>query len=104
MRMKSILCLCICLCLWCSCGVGEVDKDSAVISTEYTDLVKLFQEFRDYQKPEIVEGIPDYTEEAMAEQYARLGEFRKKLEMIDCANWTIPEKVDYEILKAEIKG
>jgi hypothetical protein len=40
----------------------------------------------------------------MEEQYSRLPEFRQKLSLIDPSGWTIPEKVDYEILMAEING
>ena len=104
MRVKSILGSFICLWILCSCGAGGVDKDTAANSTDYSDLIKLFREFRDYQKPAVVDGIPDYTEKAMAEQYARLDDFRQKLSLIDSSGWTIPEKADYEILRAEING
>lgn len=104
MRLKTILGLWVCLCIFCSCGPGSKDNDMAPSSIDYQDLIKLFKEFRDYQKPTIVEGIPDYTEKAMSEQYARLGEFRQRLSLIDSSGWTIPKKVDYEILRAEING
>jgi hypothetical protein len=73
-------------------------------STDYQDLIRLFQEFRAYQKPIIVDGVPDYTEAAMTKQYARLPEFWKKFNQIDPSGWTVPEKVDYEILRAELNG
>ncbi len=104
MRLKTILGLCVCLCVIVSCGPGGTDMDTAAYSTDYQDLIELFQEFREYQKPRIFEGVPDYTEEAMAEQYARLDEFWERLELIDTSNWTIPQKVDLEVLKAEIMG
>jgi hypothetical protein len=81
-----------------------MDNNKVENSTDYQGLIRLFKEFRDYQKPRIVEGIPDYTKEAMEEQYARLPEFRQKLNLIDPSDWTIPEKVDYEVLRAEING
>ena len=104
MRLKTIIVLWVCLCFLSSCGSGGMDNDTVANSTDYQDLIKLFKEFRDYQKPRIVEGIPDYTKEAMEEQYTRLPEFRQKLSLIDPSDWTIPEKVDYEILRAEING
>jgi len=81
-----------------------MENDKVANSTDYQDLIKLFKEYRDYQKPRIVEGVPDYTKEAMEEQYARLPEFRQKLKLIDPSDWKIPEKVDYEVLRAEING
>ena len=104
MRIKTILGLCAGLCILCFCSPGGMDKDTTASSTEYSDLVKLFQEFREYQKPAVMEGVPDYTDQAMAEQYNRLDEFRQKLESIDPSGWTVPERVDYEILRAEING
>ncbi len=104
MKLKTIIGLWVCLCFLSSCGSEEMGNDAMANSTDYQDLVKLFKEFRDYQKPRIVEGIPDYTKEAMEEQYSRLPEFRQKLSLIDPSDWTIQEKVDYEVLKAEING
>ena len=104
MRLKTILGLGLCLFFLSSCGSGGMDNEAAAKSTDYQDLVKLFEEFRDYQKPIIRDGVPDYTEEAMTKQYARLPEFRKKLNLIDPSGWSIPEKADYEILKAEMNG
>jgi hypothetical protein len=104
MRLKTILGLGVCLFFLSSCGSGGMDNEAAVKSTDYQDLVRLFKEFRDYQKPTIRDGVPDYTEEAMTKQYAGLPEFRKKLSLIDPSGWSIPEKVDYEILKAEMNG
>ena len=104
MRLKTIIGLWVCLCFLSSFCSGGMDNDKAANSTDYQGLIRLFKEFRDYQKPRIVEGIPDYTKEAMEEQYARLPEFRQKLSLIDPSDWTIPEKADYEVLRAEING
>lgn len=104
MRLKTIIGLWVCLCFLSSFCSGGMDNDKAANSTDYQGLIRLFKEFRDYQKPRIVEGIPDYTKEVMEEQYARLPEFRQKLNLIDPSDWTIPEKADYEVLRAEING
>jgi len=104
MRLKTIIVLWVCLCFLSSFCSGGRDNNKVANSTDYQGLIRLFKEFRDYQKPRIVEGIPDYTKEAMEEQYARLPEFRQKLSLIDPSDWTIPEKVDYMILRAEIEG
>ncbi len=104
MRIKTIIGLWVCLCFLSSCGSGGMDNDKVANSTDYQDLVKLFKEFRDYQKPRTVEGIPDYTKEAMEKQYTQLPEIRQKLNLIDPSDWTIPEKADYEVLRAEING
>ena len=104
MRLKTILLSGICLFFLSFCGSGGMDNDVAAKSTNYQDLIKLFKEFREYQKPRIVDGIPDYTKEAMEEQYARLPDFLQKLDRIDPSDWTISKRVDYEILRAEMNG
>jgi len=104
MRLKTIIGLWVCLCFLSSFCSGGMDNNKVANSTDYQGLIRLFKEFRDYQKPRIVEGIPDYTKEVMEEQYARLPEFRQKLNLIDPSDWTIPEKADYEVLRAEING
>ncbi len=35
-------------------------------SQNYEDLVVIFQEFREFQKPKVMDGIPDYTATAMS--------------------------------------
>ncbi len=93
-----------CLCFLSSCSSEVINNEALEKSTNYRDLIKLFKEFRDYQKPIIREGVPDYTKETMAAQYARLPEFRQKLSLINSSGWSIPQKVDYEILRAEMNG
>lgn len=104
MRLKTVMVLCICLWSLISCGSYVMNREEAAKSSDFQELIKLFKEFREYQKPMIRGGVPDYTENAMAEQYARLPEFRQKLRLIDYSGWSSPEKVDYEILKAEMNG
>ena len=104
MRLKTVLVLCMSLSALGSCGSPAPNNETAAKSSDYHNLVELFRKFREYQKPIIKDGVPDYTETAMAEQYARLPEFRQKLSRIDSSGWSIPKKVDYEILGAEMNG
>jgi hypothetical protein len=105
MRLITHLGLCVCLCtLLNACSTGTTNNEADVQSADYQDLIRLFKEFRDYQEPKFLEGIPDYTKAAMTKQYAQLSEYQRKLSLIDPSGWTIPEKVDYEILRAEMNG
>lgn len=70
----------------------------------YDDLVKLFHEFREFQKPHVTDGVPDYTREAMEKQGLMLGNFQRRLESIDISDWPISQKVDYLLVKAEMNG
>jgi hypothetical protein len=103
-RLKKIIALILPMCFLIVCGSGGIKNSTEAHSSDYQDLIKLFKEFRDFQKPRIIEGIPDYTKDSMEEQYARFPEFKEKLNLIDHSGWSISEKSDYEILRAEMNG
>lgn len=83
-------------------GPGRASAQTA--SRDYQDLVRLFDDWRAFQRPIQIDGIPDYTARAMAAQHAGLADFRHRLAAIDPSGWRIPEKVDYELVRAEMNG
>ncbi|HSR69864.1 MAG TPA: DUF885 family protein, partial [Acidobacteriota bacterium] len=98
---------CLAVLLWagaCSPGQPASGEQPAASSTEYQDLVDLFRDWREFQKPEMVGGVPDYTSQAMAEQQRQLADYRARLEAIDPASWTVPQQVDYKLVEAEMNG
>ena len=81
------------------------DKKSAItLSQNYEELVALFQEFREFQKPKFVDGIPDYTTAAMEEQNHGLENFQDRLAAIDTSAWPVSQQVDYHLVRAEMNG
>jgi len=88
--------------LYCCSPVEE--KEDAVHSNDYEGLVKLFEEWREFQKPEIVDGVPDYTASAMEKQRLGLKEYQNRLAAIDPSSWPISQQVDYHIVRAEMNG
>jgi hypothetical protein len=86
-------------------GSSHCKKNETVTAGgSYQDLVRFFQEWREFEKPNFVNSVPDYTAEAMAEQERRIPEFEKRLAAIETKGWTISQRVDYEIVRAEING
>jgi hypothetical protein len=77
---------------------------SAQEASRYTDLVALFGEWRDFQKPKVVNGVPDYTASAMAAQHRGLAAFQRRLMAIDPSGWPIAQQADYHIVRAEMNG
>jgi hypothetical protein len=73
-------------------------------SSSYEDLLKLFREWRAFQKPAIVDGVPDYTPTAMEKQRRALPDWQKRLAAMDTKSWTIHERVDLELVRAEMNG
>ncbi len=70
----------------------------------YEDLLALWKEFREFQKPRVTGGVPDYTAAAMAAQKSGIRGFRDRLAAIGPAGWPVERRVDFEIVKAELNG
>lgn len=70
----------------------------------HDQLLALFGEWRTFQQPPIVNGVPDYGRAAMAHQYERLPDFQRRLAALDHAGWTVPEQIDWYLVRAEMNG
>src|SRR6266496_4646423 len=73
-------------------------------STRYDDLVSLFTEWRSFQRPKLVDGVPDYTAAAMTTQQRELVNWQRRLAAIDPSGWPISRQVDYHVVRAEMNG
>jgi len=85
----------------CSSNTGETP---AAQQGTYDDLVKLYQEWREFQKPAIEKGVPDYTQDAMAQQHLDLKDYQARLESMEPRSWPLSQQVDYHIVRAEMNG
>ncbi|HEY6931563.1 MAG TPA: DUF885 family protein, partial [Thermoanaerobaculia bacterium] len=83
---------------------GSRPAPTAGKGVAYEDLVSLFAQWRAFQRPKIVEGVPDYRAMAMAAQQRELASYRQRLAAIDPSGWSIPQQVDYHIVRAEMNG
>jgi hypothetical protein len=70
----------------------------------YEDLTALFADWRAFQQPVRVQGVPDYSAAAMAAQQQQLPAFVRRLAAIDPAGWPIPRQVDHHVVRAEMNG
>ena len=70
----------------------------------YDALVTLFREWRSFQKAPIANGAPDYSVRAMAAQQRALAVWQRRLAALDTTGWTIPQRVDWHIVQAEMRG
>jgi hypothetical protein len=70
----------------------------------YAALVALFSEWRAFQPPPMRDGVPDYGAAAMKAQVLRLPELRARLLAIDTRGFSVPQRVDWELLRAEMNG
>jgi uncharacterized protein DUF885 len=86
-------------------GCGPRDSTASLPRpTRYADLVTFFTDWRGFQRPKLVEGIPDYTAAAMAAQKSELADWQRRLAAFDTTGWSIPQQVDYHLVRAELNG
>src|SRR5438105_4827064 len=76
----------------------------AAPSTRYEDLVALFAAWRAFQRPKLLDGVPDYTAASMAAQQRELGAWQRRLAAFDTTGWPVGHRVDREIIRAEMNG
>jgi len=69
----------------------------------YTDFLNLFHSLRILERP-TSNGVPDYTAERCGQIKTSLSLYQKKLSSIDTSLWTLNQKVDFELLKAEMNA
>jgi hypothetical protein len=85
-----------------ACNSGENAVQAS--GQNYEDLVAIFQEFREFQKPKFVDEIPDYSAAAMEEQHRGLQDYQERLQAINISTWPISQQVDYHLVRAEMNG
>jgi uncharacterized protein (DUF885 family) len=73
-------------------------------SSGYPALLKLFQQWREFEHPAMKSNVPDYSASAMAAKAAALPRLRKRLDEIDPKSWPLEEQNDYKLVKAEMNG
>jgi hypothetical protein len=86
------------------CCSPKEKTERVLDGSDYDDLVKLFEEWREFQKPEIVGEVPDYTAQAMAAQHIELKDYQARLAAIDPSSWPTSQQVDYHLVRAEMNG
>ncbi len=86
-----------------ACAPATPPAEDAAAGT-HDDLLQLFEELRVFQEPEIVDGVPDYTAEAMEAQRQGLEDYKSRLAGIDISKWTVSDQIDHHLVRAEMNG
>jgi hypothetical protein len=72
--------------------------------SSFADLTKLFAEWRAFQRPNLIDGVPDYSAPAMTTQHRELSAYQRRLADIDTSGWPIGQQVDWHVVRAEMNG
>ena len=87
-----------------SCKEPTSEDPVQFTSSSYEDLVDFFYEWREFHAPEMIDGVPDYSVEAMDKQYKELADWQNQLASFDTARWLIKYQIDKYLVWAEMNG
>ena len=73
-------------------------------SGTWDDLVSLFGEWREFARPPRVDGVPDYTAEAMEAQHRALADWQARLRSMPVDTWPVAQQIDWHLVRAEMNG
>jgi len=100
---QTAICVATALVLTIGCTPSSPPSE-VTASASYEDLISLFEEWRAFEKPEFIDGVPDYTASAMSQQHRKLAEYQRRLAAIDSTGWPVARQVDYRLVRAEMNG
>ena len=87
-----------------STSEAVADADPTLADADPDGLAAFFAEWRDFESPEFVGGVPDYSADAMAAQYDALPAWRARLDALDPSGWSVARQIDWHLVRAEING
>ena len=70
----------------------------------YQDVVALFDEFLEFERPTMKDGAPDYTAATLARKATRLKTFQTRLAAINPSSWPVEQQVDHALAGAVMNG
>jgi hypothetical protein len=85
-------------------SVTALRAQSALPSRSYPQLLSLFTEWRTFEEPPRVGGVPDYAPATNARRLTALRAMQAKLRAIDTTGWRVSEQVDWHLVRAEMNG
>ena len=85
--VPCVLIFCLML-FYCS---GDQNAYNEAAGNDYASLVRLFNEFKEFEEPAVVDGLPDYSASTMKAQYNTLKKFQRRLASMDPRDWPVSE-------------
>lgn len=93
------------LMVWAGLQSPPGNHSTAVsVPTDHKELVDFFFDWRKFHAPQMIDGVPDYTPEAMELQYRELARWQRTLAAIDTSGWSVPQQIDWYLVLTEING
>lgn len=77
---------------------------SQPVMASHDDLLELFADWREFERPPLKDGAPDYTAATFDARDADYRQLRQRLERMEIDSWPVPEQVDWHLVRAEMNG
>jgi len=84
--------------------VGAAPALTGAPAAGQESLMALYKEFRAFAAPVMNQGVPDYSETAMAQKSAGLAELQRRIAAIDTTGWEVAARVDYATVRTEMNA
>ena len=85
-------------------GTASLEAQTKSSSKDYSSLVDLFYEWREFENPPLLNGAPNYTKNSFNKRHAEFKKLKARLKKIDVSGWEKAQKIDFEIVLAEMNG
>ena len=93
-----------CLFLFFFIGTASLEAQTNSSSKDYSSLVGLFYEWREFENPPLLNGAPNYTKNSFNKRHAEFKKLKARLKKIDVSGWEKAQKIDFEVVLAEMNG
>lgn len=88
----------------CVAIVVSINMSKAEAQSNHDDLLVLFSDWREFESPPLLDGAPDYTPTQFVARQDDYLALRARLDVFETDQWSIPQQVDWHIVRAEMNG
>jgi hypothetical protein len=72
--------------------------------SQYQDLVSLFSDWRMFESPPLLGGVPDYTKNRFDKDHQTFKSLQRRLNKINFESWPTNQQIDWHVVRAEMNG
>ena len=73
-------------------------------NADHSELLQLFDDWREFESPPLLNAAPDYTSERFEERQPDYGLLRERLDAFEIDAWPVTQQVDWHLIRAEMNG
>jgi len=85
-------------------SISSLHSQNENPSASFKNLVELYQEWRSFENPPLLNGAPDYTKKGREDRWPEFERLQSRLLSLDTAAMSTPEKIDWYLVWAEMNG